>query len=329
MRRGVAFLALLSLAMAAPAVAQSSLTTDVDTTHVTVGDRVTLTITVEHAPSSRVTWPDSLDLAPFEVLQASPGLDQTSGGLTRSSLVLTVAAFELGQLEIPSFDVSLTAADGSEESLATNPVGVEVTSVGVDESGDIRDIRGPKEIPLGVLRLALWILLPLLIAGILWVLARRLRPKRREAPRPAPGLPPRPAHEVALEALAALERAQLLELGQVKEYHIEASDILRTYAGTRFGVDALEMTTHEVLEALAASGADPRFRDGLGAFLAQCDLVKFAKVRPGVDASRQVLELGRRIVMESVPPPSPPAGPASPSVSGAGERGAASPVGAA
>jgi hypothetical protein len=290
------------------AAAQSQVTTEVDTTRVTVGDRVTLTVTVEHAPSSHVTWPDSLDLGPFEVLEASPAPDETRGQVTRSSLVLTLAAFELGSLEIPSFGVSVTTADGAEESLTTSPVAIEVASVGVDDSGDIRDIRGPLEIPLGALRLALWILLPLVVAGLLWVLARRLRPRRSEAARVAPAPPPRPPHEVALEALAALERTQLLERGQVKEYHIEASDILRTYAGARFGVDALEMTTHEALEALDAANADARFREGLGAFLAQCDLVKFAKVRPGPEASRQVLELGRKVVLDSVPAPAPPAG---------------------
>jgi len=308
--------------MAAPVRAQSRLTTEVDTTHVTVGDRVTLAVTVEHAPSSRVTWPDSLDLTPFEVLESTAGLDEGAGGLARSRLVLSLTAFELGQLEIPSFDVAVTAADGSEETLATNPVGVEVASVGADESGDIRDIRGPLEIPLGALRLALWILLPLLVAGLLWVLARRLRPKR-EAARSVPAQPPRPAHDIALEALAALERSPLLERGQVKEYHIEASDILRTYVGARFGVDALEMTTHEVLSALASTGANGRFLEGLGAFLDQCDLVKFAKVRPSADAARHVLELGRRVVLESVPPAAPSTTPA------AGDSGEAATVGAA
>lgn len=306
-RSALACLLLASLAHAGSAAAQSRLVTEVDTTRVTVGDRVTLTVTVEHASSSRVTWPDSLDLAPFEVLAASEAPVDAGRDGTRSRLVLTLAAFELGELEIPSFDVAVTTAEGSEESLATNPVGIEVASVGVDESGEIRDIRGPLEIPLGALRLALWVLLPLLLVALLWVLARRLRPKQDE-PKPVPSAPPKPPYEVALEALAVLEGARLVERGLVKEYHIEASDILRSYAGARFGVDALEMTTHEVLAALGATGCDARFRDGLEAFLSQCDLVKFAKVRPAPDASRQLLELGRRIVFDSIPAPAPTPG---------------------
>ncbi|MBM4185036.1 MAG: protein BatD [Gemmatimonadetes bacterium] len=306
-----------ALAAAIPAFAQSSLTTEVDTTSVTLGDRVTLTVTAEHAPSSSVAWPDSLDLTPFEVLEARALPAAQNGGVTRSTLALTLAAFALGELEVPSFDVGVTAEDGTVEALTTNPVGIEVVSVGVDESGDIRDIRGPLEIPLGALRLALGVLLPLILAGLLWVLARRLRPQQEDA-KPTPGPPPRPPQEVALEALAALEGARMLERGQVKEYHIEASDILRTYAGARFGVDALELTTYEVLAALEAAGADARFREGLGAFLSQCDLVKFAKVRPGADASKQLLDLGRRVVLDSVPAPPPGPAPSAPTTGGEG-----------
>jgi hypothetical protein len=296
-----------AFAAPAPALAQSRITTDVDTTRVTVGDRITLSVTVEHPSSSSVTWPDSFDLTPFEVLDASAPSPEAAADAVRSRLVLTLAAFELGELEVPSLDVVVTASDGTQEALSSRPVGIEVVSVGTDESGDIRDIRGPLEIPLGALRLALWVILPLLVAALLFVVARRLRTREVEEVPASSGLPPRPAHEVALEALAELEASPMLARGQVKEYHIEAADILRTYAGARFAVDALEMTTHEVLDALAAKGVDARLREGIGAFLDQCDLVKFAKVRPGLDASRELLDLGRRLVLDSAPSPEPSA----------------------
>jgi len=136
---------------------------------------------------------------------------------------------------------------------------------------------------------------------------KRLRPKGEDKASPALGELPRPPHEVALEALAALEASGLLERGQVKEYHITASDILRTYVEARFRVDALEMTTREVLDGLSAVGADPQLRVGLRTFLEACDLVKFAKARPDAEASKSALELARRIIKESVPAPRPAA----------------------
>jgi hypothetical protein len=292
-----------------PVAAQSTATVTVDTTHLTVGDRVTMTISVEHPPGTTVAWPDSLDLAPFEVLDVGIQAPLSQGDVLRSSAVLTLTAFELGMLEIPSIDV-VVSGGVEEEVVSTDPFAVEVASVGADESGDIRDIRGPLGIPLSPLRMALLMLLPLLLAALLFVVARRLRSRKKDVQRPALGPLARPPHEVALEALSALEASRLLERGQVKEFHIEASDILRRYVEARFHVAALEMTTFEVLAGLEAARSDARFRDGLSAFLQQCDLVKFAKVRPPLDASSQLIDLGRRIVLDSVPTPTPAPDPA-------------------
>ena len=317
-------LALVVAALVAPASAgaQSTASVAVDSTRMTVGDRITMTVSVEHAAGARVVWPDSLALSPFEVLETVSFTPPTEGQPTRTSAAFTLTAFELGMLEIPSFEIVVRAADGSEETVSTSSFAVEVVSVGMDESGDIRDIRGPLGIPLSPFRLALLVLLPLLLAALLFVVARRLRGRRDDSPRPALGSLPRPAHEVALEALAALAGSGMLERGEVKVFHIEASDILRTYVEARFRVDALEMTTSEVIGGLEAVAAEPRLRDGLLAFLEQCDLVKFAKVRPGADASRQLLELGRRLVVDSIPAPG-PAAPEPPDPTQRSERGVA------
>ena len=293
------------LAGASGASAQSSVRAELDTARITVGDRVTLTISVEHPNDVRAALPDSLVVAPFEVLEARSLSVESSPTAARSAFEITLTAFELGELELPPIPVDVVSAEGSAEVLETDRFAVQVVSVGADESGDIRGIRGPLGIPLSSWVLALWVLVPLLVIAALYLLARRLRPRGEDAPRPALGPPPRPPHEVALEALAALEASTLLERGQVKEYHIAASDILRTYVEERFRVEALEMTTREVLEGLAEVGADASFRVGLRTFLEACDLVKFAKARPGEDESRAALELARRIILESVPAPAP------------------------
>jgi len=324
--RAPALLLVLAGALAAaPLAAQSRITTTVDTARATVGDRITMTVSVEHAAGARVEWPDSLDLAPFEVIDVRIAPPVESGDVTRTTATVTLAAFELGELEIPSFDVGVVSPDGATERLSSDAYGVEIESVGVDESGDIRDIRGPLGIPMGLLRMLLLALGPLALVALLFTIARRLRSRHRERPEPARPALARPADVLALEALAALEASGRLERGEVKEYHIEVSEILRTYVERRFRVDALEMTTREVLGGLERAGVDESFREGLGAFLDQCDMVKFAKVRPGPDQSRQVLELGRRLVQRSAPSmdATPPAQAGAPDHDSSSEAGAA------
>jgi BatD DUF11 like domain len=305
---------LLALALPVGLTAQSRIRAEVDTTRATVGDRITLTVTVDHPAGSRVTWPDSLDLKPFDVLEAHTSPDERRGDTLSTTARITVAAFQLGDLEIPSLKVTVHGPDDAVDTLATDAFGIRVVSVGADKGGDIRDIRGPMSIPLSVLRIALWGLAVVAVAlAGWWINRRRLGRRRTPVPVAAPAAPARPPHEVALEALARLEASPLLERGQVKEYHVEASDILRTYVRGRFGVDAPEMTTDEALEGLRRAGVERRLRDELRRFLDPCDLVKFAKVRPTPEASRATLSLGRLVVESTVPPPvateAPPPGP--------------------
>jgi hypothetical protein len=285
--------------------------TEVDTAVVSVGDRITLTVTVDHPASANVAWPDSLDLAPFEVLggRATPPVSHNGG--SRSSLILTLAAFELGDLEIPSFDVEVISASGESTLLGTSRFGVQVVSVGLDEGGDIRDIKGPLGIPISLLP----ILLIVLAAGLAGIFARalykRLRRGDPELRDTAPAAPWRPPHEIALEALDRIQRSPLLENGEIKEYHIQISEVLRRYVEGRFQVPALEMTTLDILPGLEESGLGATTLDGFESFLMQCDMVKFAKHRPEPSAARSLLDLGRHLVEDTVPKHEEvPAGPA-------------------
>ncbi len=71
----------------------------------------------------------------------------------------------------------------------------------------------------------------------------------------------------------------------------------------RFEVYAIEMTTPEVMAALDSHKLDEEVLGEFASFLDRCDLVKFAKVRPGVDACFDMLASARRIVDETKPKP--------------------------
>lgn len=287
--------------LSVPVAAQVGIRTDLDTTLITVGDRITLSVRVSHPADALVIWPDSLDLRPFELLGAQVLPMEFEGERRISSASFVLTAFELGELDLPSFAIAVDDGAGERQTVSTDGFAVEVVTVGQDETGDIREIRGPLMIPVSVLRVTGWIV-ALLVAGVVgaWLYRRWARARSGVAVVEA-GPPPRPPHEVALEALDSLQASDLLMRGAVKEYHIEASDILRRYLEARFGVTALEMTTWEIVEALRDGDTVPEFREDLRRFLDRCDLVKFAKVRPAPEVATQVVELGRELVRGSMP----------------------------
>ena len=301
-------LAVAALVFPTPAATQElpappSLRVAVDTTTTTVGGRLHLTVAVEHAPEATVDWPDSLDLAPFEVLEAVVQPTTVADGRATTTAVLTLAAFELGELEIPSFTVGVTSAAGVTE-LVTDPFGIAVVSVGLDEGQDIRDIRGPLSIPRSMLVIGLWVLALALAAAGGWWLARRARQPTTDDGPIAEG-PPRPAHEIAYEQLDWLETSGLLGQGRIKEYHIEVSDIMRRYLEGRYAIRALEMTSREVLEQLGDAGVSWDVHDRFTAFMEHCDLVKFAKHRPSPTACALIVPDARALVDATLPPPEP------------------------
>lgn len=301
-RRGAAaaFTAFLAAGPAAaqdlaPAVPAPAVDTAVSPAAAAVGDPITVVVTVRHAADAVLRWPDPVDAGPFELLEPPAARSAAAAGGRESRLELRVAAFELGQLSFPSLDLEVVDAAGGVTAVATEAVAVAVESVGRDESGGIRDIKGPLAIPFAAVTLLPWLAaLAALAAAAVWLYRRRRRRTRPAAP--APAVPPRPAHEVALEALDALEAARLLERGEIKTYHVRLSDILRVYVEGRFGVDAMEMTTGEVVDALRGTDAGGGVAADLRRLLDRCDLVKFAKLRPAVPACRELAPLARSVV---------------------------------
>ncbi len=292
-----AALAVASLALGAGDLRGQAprVTIEPDTTEIHVGDPLTLRLTVEHPADLEVRWPDSLSLSPFEALALEAGPPAASGDGLLTPAQLHVTAFELGELEIPSFDIELTDGVDVTATVSTDPIVIGVTTVGLDEGGDIRDVKGPRAIARNWLLLWPWLLLALVLGGVGYWWGRR---RRRDAGRAdaGPPVPGRPAHEIALEALDRLEASPLLERGEIKPYHIEVSRIVRTYLEGRYRIWALEMITPDVISSLGHAGADPGIRTAFGHFLDACDLVKFAKVRPGDAACRRILADARELV---------------------------------
>lgn len=92
----------------------------------------------------------------------------------------------------------------------------------------------------------------------------------------APKLPP---HQVALQEMERIKTEKGWQKEDVKSYYTELTDALRIYMQDRFGFNAMEMTSDEIIDKLNEQ-QDKEWIDELRTLFNMSDLVKFAKYKP-------------------------------------------------
>lgn len=118
-----------------------------------------------------------------------------------------------------------------------------------------------------------------------------------------------PPFEEAMQRLDRLKERQLWQSGQEKAYYTELTDILRFYIYRRFGVNAVEMTSCEIMSALRKVEEAREVNDRLSELLSLSDFVKFAKVRPTSDENETAFQRAVQFVEGTKPAPEPEATP--------------------
>ena len=250
----------------------------VDRNTVSIGDNVKYSITIKAPKEYDVRFPEFGDnLADFAIKDFGTS---ESGIFTRTiSEWYVLDTYETGTLAIPQVTVQYRE-NGSDEwhDIVIDEIKVEVISLlgAGDKNAVIRDIRGPRS--LSNLNYLYGILAVILVATIIALIILYLK-KRKKSEETI--VSSRPAHEIAYEALKALQNKDLTGTGKVKEYYFELSDIVRHYLENRFSLKAPEMTTEEFLWHLRETDQlRPDHKGLLREFLSNCDLVKFAKYLP-------------------------------------------------
>lgn len=267
----------------------------VDKTSIQIGDRLTYTITVKAKKNIEVEFPQILpeNLSGFAIKDFGSSTKGLFGKKTFKQWYL-LDTYVSGEHAIPAAVVKYrTKGQTDWQELNVNEVKLEVKSIlnNASNRADIRDIRGPKSFAGGIRLYTLIALSVLLILG--GVFALILLKKKQEESK----APPTPAHIIAYEALAALEKKDYIHQGQTKAYYIELSDIVRHYIENRFNIRAPEMTTEEfLLKVKEDSSLSVEHKGLLRDFLTNCDLVKFAKYQPAETETSLALASARRLV---------------------------------
>jgi hypothetical protein len=268
---------------------------------VTIGTHFRYTVEVVAPPDVEVLLSQpTARISDFEIVDFGDSPPVKRDGKTVVTRWYTLVGYEVGDHLLKSPPVQYRRAGEALQPAPAAEIAVTVESLLAKAANatDIRDIKGLEPVPedwrayyfVGGTLAAL-----LLLAALLYRILNRSRRAR-----PAP--PPKPAHVVAAEELQRLRRRGLVEQGNFKEYYSTLSAIVRTYIERRFGVRAPEMTTEEFLLSSARNGRlQGAHRVLLGEFLAESDLVKFARHVPTIADSERAYTAAQRFVDETAP----------------------------
>jgi hypothetical protein len=273
----------------------------VDRAVATTGDLLTYTVTVEHDPGIEVEIPEAgAEIAGFRIVDFGRKPARAVAGRRSEERWYQLRADLVGSYVLPPVAVRWRRGPAGETgTIETSEIFVEVASVlaAEGEATDIRDVKALRRIARGLPRWALLGAVALLAAGAgtaLWLWRRRS----------APAAPPLPPHEVAFRALDALRGIDVADPAALRRFHFRISEVIRAYVEARFGLNASDLTTEEILPGLAhLDGLAPAEAATLARFLLATDRVKFAAHTPDEAAIRDTYEAALSFVEATRPAP--------------------------
>lgn len=247
-----------------------------------IGEQARIKLEVSCAASQQVQMPlfsDTL-VTGVEVIDIAKADTQYINNRERMLITqeYVVTSFDSATYYIPPFEVMVDEVPYHSKSLALMVYPMEI------DKENPETIFGPKnifEIPLswadwkGIVW-NLLLLIPLLIA-IIYLIIRLMdnKPIIKKV-KFEPKLPP---HQQAMMEIERIKTEKSWQKGDPKGYYTELTDVIRIYIHERFGFNAMEKTSTEIIEYLQEN-KDKQAIEDLKVLFETADLVKFAKYAP-------------------------------------------------
>lgn len=259
--------------------AQVTVDVEIDSTDILIGEQVHLTATVSAGSGQKVEFPvygSGVLTKGVEVLERGD-IDTillNSGKRIQLRRCYTLTAFDSALYHIPPVEVLV---DGKKYK-SQNSIGLKVGTIPVD-TVHLDNFSGPHSVVEGIFEwnsyLLGWSMLLWVNLIVLFLLVVR-HSNHKPVTRRIVIRPKTPPHQQAITEIEKMKVDTPLTEGTMKQRYMRLTDILRTYIEERFGFNAKEMTSSEIIEKLFGN-SDPSALRELRVLLETSDLVKFAK----------------------------------------------------
>lgn len=263
---------------------QAQVTVDVkiDSLELLVGEQTGVTVDVSCDAGARVEWPalkrGAMVVPGVELIDVLPADTQqlNDGKRLLISRKYLVTSFDSALYYLPPFVVRVDSVSYESKSLALNVLTVPVDTLHTDQFFGPKDIMDLpfswKEYWADIFGYSLLLLFLMIVGIYLYVRYRDNKPIIKII-KVAPKLPP---HKQAMQEIEQIKAEKAWAREDSKEYYTRLTDTLRNYIRQRYGFNALEMISAEIIDRLMQN-KDEVALDELRTLFATADLVKFAK----------------------------------------------------
>lgn len=240
-----------------------------------LGDVIRFSWQIEHTADENVMVPElNMDGTGIEILKFDVSPIEMGTILSYETAVYD----SVGLFAFPSQSIYLENEAGSDSLFLRGPT-LEINSILTAADTTFRDIKALHRIrkPINLFYLLLAVAV-LGLAYLTYFLIKRIRKPQVQAQTQKIIVPPEEAHVIALRALEKLKRSKYLRFEQFKAFYSDLTYIIREYYENRFLVDALELTTSELLEKIESMAEfDDTLVSETKVLLEKADFIKFAK----------------------------------------------------
>ena len=257
------------------------ITTSIDSSQIKIGSQFKLTIKASVNAKDKVVFPEGKFFGALEILESYPVDTIKNNSQYELIKKYGLTQFDSGRYTLPNLLVKInqTAFRTDSLSILVNNVKVDTTK---QQMYDIKNIIATEEAPSSEWWKWLLLLALIVASGFASYFIIKKIQKREETAEEFFASP----IEKAIAYLQNLDKKQLIQKGEVKEYYSEMTDIARTYIEESVNVPAMGSTSSELIAALKKAISEKKMfinREELNQFkvvLENADLVKFAKSKP-------------------------------------------------
>lgn len=269
-----------ALTAALAVMAKVSVVSEIEPIEIFVGQQADVTLKATVRKGQKAVFPDvrpSAWLAPgVEVVGVSPAdTSDVEDGFITISRKYTITSFDEKLYYLPPMNVVVDGKKHASRSLALKVITVPVDTLHPEKFFPPKNVQTPP-FSWAEWQMPFWLSIAfvLCVFAIVYLVSclrghKPVIPSVRIVRKVLP-------HKRALDAIGRIKADKLVMSEDQKTYYTRLTDALRQYIEDRFGFNAKEMTTSEIIENMQNTG-DRKMINELRELFTTADLVKFAK----------------------------------------------------